>query len=261
MARRRTRWRGRGGSAPIGRSSCASAGNFGQGVAYAARALGIPAVVFASRNANPRQDRADARARRGGHRGRARTSTPPAPRPRPTPPSIRSELLVDGDDPWIATRRRDAGARADRRGRRRRPAGAGVVVRPGRQRRAHQRRRLVAARAELPACRVVGIQAEGAPAMTLSFQAGRPIDTDAADTYADGIAARVAIPIARRADGRPGRRDDPRGGGGPPRGPGRADRASSGSPSKAPRRRPGPGSSPVQRPTGPAVVIVTGSNV
>ena len=31
---------------------CASAGNFGQGVAYAARALGIPAIVFASRRAN-----------------------------------------------------------------------------------------------------------------------------------------------------------------------------------------------------------------
>src|SRR3954447_22356075 len=31
---------------------CASAGNFGQGVAYAARALGIAAIVFASRRAN-----------------------------------------------------------------------------------------------------------------------------------------------------------------------------------------------------------------
>ena len=31
---------------------CVSAGNFGQGVAYAARALGIPAVVFVSRHAN-----------------------------------------------------------------------------------------------------------------------------------------------------------------------------------------------------------------
>ncbi len=31
---------------------CASAGNFGQGVAYAARALGVPALVFASRRAN-----------------------------------------------------------------------------------------------------------------------------------------------------------------------------------------------------------------
>ena len=32
--------------------ACVSAGNFGQGIAYAARALGIPAVVFTSRNAN-----------------------------------------------------------------------------------------------------------------------------------------------------------------------------------------------------------------
>ena len=50
--------------------ACVSAGNFGQGVAYAARALGVPAVVFTSRHANRAQDRADARARRGGHRSR-----------------------------------------------------------------------------------------------------------------------------------------------------------------------------------------------
>jgi starch synthase (maltosyl-transferring) len=47
-----------------------------------------------------------------------------------------------------------------------------------------------------PACRVLGVQAELAPAMTLSWRANRPIDTDAAATYADGIAARVAIPLA-----------------------------------------------------------------
>jgi threonine dehydratase len=51
-------------------------------------------------------------------------------------------------------------------------------------------------RAVLPDCRVVGIQAEAAPAMARSFTAGRPIDTDSADTFADGIAARVAIPRA-----------------------------------------------------------------
>jgi threonine dehydratase len=32
--------------------------------------------------------------------------------------------------------------------------------------------------------------------MTLSWRAGRPIDTDRAATYADGIASRVAIPRA-----------------------------------------------------------------
>ena len=35
--------------------ACVSAGNFGQGVAYAARALGIPAIVFTSVHANPRK--------------------------------------------------------------------------------------------------------------------------------------------------------------------------------------------------------------
>jgi threonine dehydratase len=47
-----------------------------------------------------------------------------------------------------------------------------------------------------PACAVVGVQAEGAPAMTLSWQAGRAIDTPTVSTYADGIAARVSIPQA-----------------------------------------------------------------
>jgi threonine dehydratase len=47
-----------------------------------------------------------------------------------------------------------------------------------------------------PGTRVVGVQAEGADAMTRSFAAGRPIDADRADTYADGIASRVAIPRA-----------------------------------------------------------------
>ena len=32
--------------------------------------------------------------------------------------------------------------------------------------------------------------------MTLSWRAGRPIDTPSASTYADGIAARVSIPAA-----------------------------------------------------------------
>jgi threonine dehydratase len=45
-------------------------------------------------------------------------------------------------------------------------------------------------------CQVVGIQAEGAAAMTLSWRAGRPIDTEVVETFADGIASRVAIPAA-----------------------------------------------------------------
>ena len=44
--------------------------------------------------------------------------------------------------------------------------------------------------------REIGIQASGASSMTLSWRAGRPIDTPTVDTFADGIAARVAIPAA-----------------------------------------------------------------
>jgi threonine dehydratase len=51
-------------------------------------------------------------------------------------------------------------------------------------------------RLTLPTCRVIGVQADAAPAMTLSWRAGRPIDTPSAGTYADGIASRVAIPAA-----------------------------------------------------------------
>ncbi|MDQ3938353.1 MAG: pyridoxal-phosphate dependent enzyme, partial [Chloroflexota bacterium] len=44
--------------------------------------------------------------------------------------------------------------------------------------------------------RIVGVQAEGAPSMALSWRAGRPIETEAADTYAGGIATRVPVPEA-----------------------------------------------------------------
>jgi threonine dehydratase len=58
----------------------------------------------------------------------------------------------------------------------------------------------------VPGCRVIGVQADLAPAMTLSWRAGRPIDTPSAATYADGIASRVAIPAAVAL--MPGRVDD-----------------------------------------------------
>ncbi len=51
-------------------------------------------------------------------------------------------------------------------------------------------------RAEAPEWTILGIQAELADAMTRSWQTGRPIDTESAATYADGIASRVAIPRA-----------------------------------------------------------------
>ena len=185
---------------------CASAGNFGQGVAYAARALGIPAVVFVSRTANPRKVQ---RMRELGAEvitvgedfdaACAASEAYAAEHP--------VELLVDGDDPRISTgaatlalELTDAVAAGDLPS----PSVFSVPVGNG---------ALINGvgswvRDELPGCRVVGVQAEGAAAMTRSFAAGRPIDTDAAATYADGIASRIAIP--RAVELMPGRVDEMR---------------------------------------------------
>src|SRR4029453_3420331 len=117
------------------------------------------------------------------------------------------QLLVDGDDPWISTgaatlalELSDAVAAGDL------PAPAVISVPVGNGALINGVGSWV--RAELPGCRVIGIQAEGAAAMTLSFAAGRPIDTDAAATYADGIASRIAIPRAVQL--LPGRVDEMR---------------------------------------------------
>ena len=172
----------------------ASAGNFGQGVAYAARALGVSAVVFTSRHANrgkiarmralgatvieEGEDFDDARGaseRYAAERG--------------------AELLVDGDDPRIATGAASLALEvtdAVEAGVLPRLAVASVPVGNG---------ALIDGvgswlRHASAGTRVVGVQAEGADAMTRSFAAGRPIDGDHVDTYADGIASRIAIPRA-----------------------------------------------------------------
>ena len=172
----------------------ASAGNFGQGVAYAARALGVPAVVFTSRHAN-RAKIARMRAlgasviEAGEDFDDARTAA------EVYATANGAELLVDGDDPRIATGAAtmaleitdavDAGAL---------PAPAVALVPVGNGSLINGVGSWL--RAAAPGCRVIGVQAEAAPAMTLSWRAGRPIDTPSAATYADGIAARVAIPSA-----------------------------------------------------------------
>ncbi len=172
----------------------ASAGNFGQGIAYAARPLGIPTVVFTSRHAN-RGKIARMRAlgatviEAGEDFDEAREAAAAYAADHD------AHILVDGEDARISTGAAtmalevtdaiEAGtlpplAMASV------PVGNGALING------------VASwlRAAAPACRVVGIGAAGAPAMTLSWRAGRAIDTDTVDTYADGIASRVAVPEA-----------------------------------------------------------------
>jgi threonine dehydratase len=173
---------------------CVSAGNFGQGVAYAARALGAPAVVFCSTRANrAKVDRMRALGATVIESGDDFDDARGASEAYAT--ENEATLLVDGDDPRISTGAATLALEvtdAVEAGRLPMPVIAAVPVGNG---------ALVNGvgswlRHAAPGCRVVGIQAEGAAAMTLSWRAGHPIDTDSAATYADGIASRVAIPRA-----------------------------------------------------------------
>jgi threonine dehydratase len=172
----------------------ASAGNFGQGVAYAARAAGVPLTVFASRSASSVKLNA---MRRLGAEVRLAGEDFDAARAAASEDAVRRgwRLLVDGEDPWIVI---GAGTMAleltDGVERGQLPALGAVYVPVGNG-------ALIAGvgtwlKAMSPATRVIGVQAERAPAMALSWQQGRPVETETADTVADGIASRVPVPEA-----------------------------------------------------------------
>jgi len=172
----------------------ASSGNFGLAVAYAARAFEVPAVVFAAEAANPRKVQRiremgarveltgrDFDAAREASQEHARTSG--------------GLLLVDAEEPRITIGAGTIGVELTASVARDElpaldtalvPVGNGaLIVGLG-----------VWLRHASPGTRVIGVQAAGAPSMTLSWRAGRPIETDAADTYAGGIATRVPVPEA-----------------------------------------------------------------
>jgi len=180
---------------------CASAGNFGQGVAFAAGPAGVRSVVYASTRAN-RGKLARMRALGADVHEVGEDFDTAVAAARSHAADTGAFMLVDGDDARISTGAATMALEltdAAERGELPSPASVSVPVGNG---------ALINGigswlRHAAPACRVVGVQAELAPAMTLSWRAGRPVDTDAATTYADGIAARVSIPLAvRLMDGR-----------------------------------------------------------
>jgi len=172
----------------------ASAGNFGQGVAYAGRGMGVPVLVYAATTANSAKVAA---MRRLGAEVRLVGEDFDAAREAAAEHVAHTDwhLLVDGEDPWIsigagsiALELTDAVARGDL------PHLSQILVPVGNG-------ALIGGigawiRDVAPGTRVVGVQAAQAPAMTLSWQARRPIATERADTVADGIAARVPVPEA-----------------------------------------------------------------
>ena len=170
---------------------CASAGNFGQGLAYAAARRGRSVTVFAAHTANPlkveriRQLGAEVRLA-GGDFDAAKDAA------RTYAGEAGARFVEDGAEPAIAE---GAGSLAVELAAWREPidvvyvpVGNGALVTGvGRWLKAHA-----------PQTQVVGVCATGAPAMVNSWQAGAPRATERAETIADGIAVRVPVELAVR---------------------------------------------------------------
>jgi peptide deformylase len=167
---------------------CASAGNFGQGMAYACRKHGLPVVVYAATAANPlkiaRMRALGAEVRQAGHdledakqiaRAWAAGHGARFVEDGFEPPisegagSIAVELLAQGDafDAVIV------------------PVGDGALI--------NGVARWI--KAASPATRVIGVCSRGAPAMADAWRCGdgTPVSYPSVDTIADGIAVRAPI--------------------------------------------------------------------
>jgi threonine dehydratase len=172
-----------------GRIICASAGNFGQGMAFAARARGRSCTVYAAEGANPlkveqmRALGADVRLA-GADFDAAKQAA------RQDAEATGAWFVEDGAEPEIAE---GAGTIAAELGSH--PALLDAVLVPV------GNGALVSGigtwmRAFAPHTRVVGVCAAGAPSMAASWRAGEARPTPSVDTIADGIAVREPVPAA-----------------------------------------------------------------
>ena len=167
---------------------CASAGNFGQAMAWACRAAAVPLTVYASVHANPLKldrmrglgaevvlfgddfDAAKEEARRvAAERGVRFVEDSRDPEPTEGAGTVGLELAAAG--PF------DAAVI---------PLGNGAMLAG----------MATALRARQPETRIVAVQASGAPAMTESLLSGRLVVHDTVATVADGIGVRVPVPEA-----------------------------------------------------------------
>lgn len=180
------------GRRPIGGYACASAGNFGQALAYACRARGLTLTVFAAEKANAlkleRMRALGAEVRLGGAdfdgaksigREWARGEGIP--------------FIEDGLEPWIT----EGAATIGRELLARDGAFDAILVPLGNGALLNGVARWV--KAASPATEIIGVSAAGAPAMQRSWRngpGGIVVETETADTIADGVAVRVPIPEA-----------------------------------------------------------------
>lgn len=167
----------------------ASAGNFGQGLAFAARAAGLPITVFAATAANPLKV---ARMRDFGAtvmlEGADFDSAKAAARAHAA--ATDALFVEDGRDLAITEGAGTIGLELLRDG----GAFDAVVVPLGNGALLNGVGAWI--RKTAPATRVIGVVASGAPAMERSWRRGRAVETADVATIADGIAVRVPVPEA-----------------------------------------------------------------
>lgn len=175
--------------AGVRRVVSASAGNFGQGIAYACAKRRIEAVIYAATTANPLKVEA---MRRLGARVVLEGEDFDAAKlaGRAFAEATSAMFLEDGASPEIAEGAGTIALELTRSG----AAFDAALVPLGNGALATGMGAWL--KAERPGCRVVGVVAEGAPAMLLSWQSGSAVETDAARTVADGIAVRMPVPYA-----------------------------------------------------------------
>jgi threonine dehydratase len=168
---------------------CASAGNFGQAMAYTCRARGVPLTVYAAEQANPLKI---ARMRAMGARvvlaGEDFDAAKSLAREQASREGAR--FVEDGRDPepsegagtialeWLAFPERLDALLV--------PIGNGALLAGI----------ATVLQARRPETRIVAVGATGAPAMIESLRSGRTINHDRIDTIADGIGVRVPVPEA-----------------------------------------------------------------
>jgi threonine dehydratase len=182
--------RRRGDTRPL---VCASAGNWGQAMAYVCRSYGLPITIYASVNANPlkvarmkalgaevRQEGLDFDAAKDAAKAHARR--------------INGWMVEDGLEVEISeghgTMAMELLADHTRDG----AALDAVTIPLGNGAMLNGMARWF--KAASPATRVLGVCATNAPSMAQSWRQNAIVETPSADTMADGIAVRVPIPQA-----------------------------------------------------------------
>lgn len=165
---------------------CASAGNFGQGLAYAARGRGLPLTVFAAETANPlKVERMRALGAEVKLEGADFDGAKAAARAFAEREGLR--FVEDGREPEIAEGAGTIGLELSRLS-----GGLDAVLLP------LGNGALLAGvgawlKAHAPAIEVLGVCAASAPAMERSWRSGTLQTTASAETIADGIAVRVPV--------------------------------------------------------------------